>query len=48
MTLRDPDATGEPAPSLKIADLAARIADRMIEENLDWRVVVLDLPHVAG
>jgi hypothetical protein len=47
-TLRDPDATGEPAPSLKIADLAARIADRMIEENLDWRVVVLDLPHVAG
>ena len=31
-----------------VSALATQIAERMIEENLDWRVVVLDLPHVSG
>jgi len=31
-----------------LADLASRIASMMIDENVDWRIVVLDLPHAAG
>ena len=47
--LRD-RATGDEqgAPLAQVTSLASQVAERMIEENLDWRVVVLDLPHVAG
>ncbi|MBA3812323.1 MAG: hypothetical protein H0X27_11905 [Caulobacteraceae bacterium] len=37
------------APRLEaVTELAAQIAAMMVEENVDWRIVVLDLPHVAG
>ena len=29
-------------------DLAGRFAAMMVDENTDWRIVVLDLPHAAG
>ncbi|MBV8594148.1 MAG: hypothetical protein JOZ27_07605 [Caulobacteraceae bacterium] len=32
----------------RAAALAADMGEMMVEENVDWRVVVLDLPHVAG
>jgi len=31
-----------------LTDLASRTAGMMIDENVDWRIVVLDLPHAAG
>ncbi|HEY7852313.1 MAG TPA: hypothetical protein VIB82_05015 [Caulobacteraceae bacterium] len=40
----------EPAtpPLAAVADLAAQIATMMVDENTEWRIVVLDLPHAAG
>jgi hypothetical protein len=35
-------------PLAAVTDLAAQIAAMMIEENTEWRIVVLDLPHAAG
>lgn len=40
-----------PVPSLRIADVvpvAARVAEMMIEEVVDWRVVFTDRPPTAG
>jgi len=38
-------------PTMRLAavtDLAGRMAGMMVDEVIDWRVVVLDLPHAAG
>jgi hypothetical protein len=36
-------------PSLAhVSELAAQLASMMVDENTEWRIVVLDLPHVAG
>ena len=32
----------------QVASLAGRTTEMMVEENLDWRIVVLDPPHAAG
>ncbi len=37
-----------PLPIAEVTHLAGRMAEAMVEENVDWRVVVLDLPHSAG
>jgi len=37
-----------PLPIASVTHLASRMAEAMVEENVDWRVVVLDLPHSAG
>lgn len=39
------------APAIDLAavtDLAGKITAMMVDENIDWRIVVLDLPHAAG
>ena len=42
-------AAGPDAPPLaRVSDLAAQIAAMMVDENTEWRIVVLDLPHAAG
>ena len=42
-------AAGPGAPPLaRVSDLAAQIAAMMVDENTEWRIVVLDLPHAAG
>jgi len=36
-------------PSLaRVSELSAQLAEMMIDENTEWRIVVLDLPHAAG
>jgi hypothetical protein len=35
-------------PLAAVTDLAAQIAAMMVDENTEWRIVVLDLPHAAG
>jgi hypothetical protein len=36
-------------PSLaRVSELSARLAEMMVDENTEWRIVVLDLPHAAG
>ncbi len=35
-------------PMAHVTNIAAQIATMMIDEVTDWRIVVLDLPHVAG
>lgn len=36
-------------PSLAhVSELAAQLASMMVDENTEWRIVVLDLPHAAG
>ena len=36
-------------PSLAhVSELAAELASMMVDENTEWRIVVLDLPHAAG
>ncbi|HEY5289481.1 MAG TPA: hypothetical protein VIJ59_05565 [Caulobacteraceae bacterium] len=37
-----------PPPMARLSELAAQIAAMMVDENADWRIVVLDLPHAAG
>ncbi|MEO8813561.1 MAG: hypothetical protein ABI376_11705 [Caulobacteraceae bacterium] len=32
----------------EVTELAARMAAMMVDENIDWRIVVLDLPHASG
>jgi len=42
---------GGHGPSLKLAevgDLARSLADAMAQEVVDWRVIVIDLPHAPG
>lgn len=36
------------APLAEVTALAASMAAMMLDENVDWRIVVLDLPHAAG
>lgn len=50
MKIRLTELAGQPAaPSLAdVTDVAAKIAAMMVDENVDWRIVVLDLPHAAG
>ena len=43
--LRDQDAG---ATLAEVTALAAQMAAMMVDENIDWRIVVLDLPHAAG
>jgi len=43
--LRDQDAG---ATLAEVTALAAHMAAMMVDENIDWRIVVLDLPHAAG
>ena len=43
------DGAGAPtAPLSAVTTLAGEMTEMMVDENIDWRVVVLDLPHVAG
>ena len=36
-------------PSLaRVSEIAAQLAAMMVDENTEWRIVVLDLPHAAG
>jgi len=35
-------------PLARISELAAQTATMMVDENTEWRIVVLDLPHAAG
>ena len=35
-------------PVARVSDMAAQIAAMMVDENTEWRIVVLDLPHAAG
>ncbi len=39
---------GAGATLADVTALAARMAAMMVDENIDWRIVVLDLPHAAG
>ncbi len=39
---------GQDATLSTITDLASKITTMMVAENIDWRIVVLDVPHVAG
>jgi hypothetical protein len=32
----------------RVTELAAQIAGMMVEENTEWRIVVLEVPHAAG
>jgi hypothetical protein len=41
-------AQPEAATLARVTELAAQMADMMVNENIDWRIVVLDLPHTAG
>jgi hypothetical protein len=41
-------AEDQPPQLADVAQIAERITAMMVEENSDWRVVVLDLPHAAG
>jgi hypothetical protein len=33
---------------MHLSELAAQLASMMVDENTEWRIVVLDLPHAAG
>jgi hypothetical protein len=35
-------------PLIEVTEIAAEIATMMLDENTEWRIVVQDLPHVAG
>jgi len=37
-----------PVTLAEVTALAAHMAAMMVDENIDWRIVVLDLPHAAG
>ena len=39
---------GAGVPLSAVTALASEMAGAMMDENIDWRVVVIDLPHVAG
>ncbi|MDQ2860756.1 MAG: DUF4231 domain-containing protein [Pseudomonadota bacterium] len=39
---------GAGATLAEVTTLAAHMAAMMVDENIDWRIVVLDLPHAAG
>jgi hypothetical protein len=41
-------AEPEPPPLARVTELAARLAAMMVEENTEWRIVVLDVAHAAG
>ena len=41
-------AAQQSPPMAHVTNVAAQIATMMIDEVTDWRIVVLDLPHVAG
>ena len=39
---------GEPVSLADLTPLASRMAETMVDEVIDWRVVVLDRPQTAG
>jgi hypothetical protein len=41
-------AEPHPPALAAVTDLAAQVASMMVDENTEWRIVVLDLPHAAG
>jgi hypothetical protein len=42
------DVDPHPPPLATVSELAAQIASMMVDENTEWRIVVLDVPHTAG
>ncbi len=44
----DLDVEPHPPPLATVSELAAQIASMMVDENTEWRIVVLDVPHTAG
>ncbi|MGH7025358.1 MAG: hypothetical protein ACREEB_17460 [Caulobacteraceae bacterium] len=52
VALRDRIAVLASEPSgpelARVSEIAAQIASMMVDENTEWRIVVLDLPHAAG
>jgi hypothetical protein len=42
------DVDPHPPPLAIVSELAAQIASMMVDENTEWRIVVLDVPHTAG
>jgi hypothetical protein len=40
-------AEAETHPLARVTELAAQIAGMMVEENTEWRIVVLDVPHAG-
>jgi hypothetical protein len=43
----DLDVEPHPPPLATVSELAAQIASMMVEENIEWRIVVLDVPHAG-
>lgn len=41
-------ATPPPLSLAEVTDIASQMAAMMVDENTEWRIVVVDLPHVAG
>jgi hypothetical protein len=41
-------ASAEGPTLAHVSELAAELASMMVDENTEWRIVVLDLPHAAG
>ncbi|HEY1447692.1 MAG TPA: DUF4231 domain-containing protein [Caulobacteraceae bacterium] len=41
-------AEPEPPQLARVTEHAAQIANMMVEENTEWRIVVLEVPHAAG
>jgi len=46
--LRDPPDPSKGLTLAAVTDVAGRISAMMVDEVMDWRVVVTDLPHSAG
>jgi hypothetical protein len=42
------DVEPHPPALATVSELAAQIASMMVDENTEWRIVVLDVPHTAG
>lgn len=49
LALRARAVAGQPGPAIsEVTSLARRMTEMMVDENVDWRVVVVDLPHAGG
>jgi hypothetical protein len=46
--LRSRAAQPPPRRLSEVTDLAAEMTKMMVDENTEWRILVLDLPHTAG
>jgi hypothetical protein len=42
------DVEPHPPPLSTVTEQAAQIASMLVDENTEWRIVVLDVPHTAG